>query len=99
MSTSTKAMGRSTHLRVLVAAVAIIAAFMLLAPRSLHGAVTWKECVDGAFADYNSCLMESTSWFNRKLCDLSWEAEMALCSALKLGEIRKAYNEGTPPPS
>jgi hypothetical protein len=99
MSTPTKVMGRGTHLRVLIAAVAVIAAFMLLAPRPAHGAVTWKECVDKAFAEYTSCLMESTSWFNRKLCDFDWEIKTTICSAYAIGDIRKAYNEGSPPPS
>jgi hypothetical protein len=85
-----------TRMRVLTAAVGLLAALFLLAPRDVRGATTnWKECVDEAFAGYNDCLMESTSWFNRKLCDLDWELDTALCTARALGDIKNAFNEGS----
>lgn len=87
--------GGNTRLKVLLASVGLLAALLLVAPRDLSGAESWKECVDGAFADYNSCLMESSSWFNRSLCDLNWELETAVCTAGQLGNIREAFNEGT----
>jgi hypothetical protein len=87
--------GGGARVRVVVAAIGLLAALFLLAPRDLHGADSWKECVDESFADYNDCLMETTSWFNRKLCDINWELEVTLCSAYIIGDIRKAYNEGS----
>lgn len=87
----------STRLRVLLASVGLLAALFLLAPRDLHGAKSWKACVDEAFAEYNECLMESTSWFNRKLCDVNWELEVVLCSAYIAGDIKNAYNDGSEP--
>lgn len=74
----------------------LLAALFLLAPRDLHGAKSFKECIDGTFADYNSCLMESTSWFNRKLCDISWEFEVAVCAAQKVGDVINGYEDGSP---
>lgn len=84
-----------TRMRVVLASIGLLAALFLLAPGSLSGAKSWKGCMDEAFLEYNDCLMESTSWFNRKLCDLNWELEVALCSAYIIGDIRKAYNEGS----
>jgi hypothetical protein len=84
-----------TRMRVVLASIGLLAALFLLAPRDLHGAKSWKACIDEAFLDYNDCLMESTSWFNRKLCDLNWELEVALCSAYIVGDIKNAYNEGS----
>lgn len=81
-------------------AVALVGAAFLFAPRDLYGAeATWKECVDAAFAEYNDCLMESSSWFNRKLCDLDFELEVVICSAAAAGDVKKAWQEGTNEPA
>ena len=83
-------------MRWVLASVGLLGALFLLAPREAYGAKSWKQCVDESFAEYNECLMETTSWFNRKLCDLDWELKVALCSAYIAGDIKNAYNEGSP---
>ncbi|HSK20959.1 MAG TPA: hypothetical protein VK912_17520 [Longimicrobiales bacterium] len=88
--------GGGTRMRWVLASVGLLGALFLLAPREAYGAKSWKQCVDESFAEYNECLMETTSWFNRKLCDLDWELKVALCSAYIAGDIKNAYNEGSP---
>lgn len=88
--------GGGTRLRAVLASLGLLAALFLLAPRELHGEGDWKECVDGAFLDYNDCLMESSSWFNQALCDFNFEFEVALCTAYIVGDIKEAYEEGSP---
>ena len=83
-------------MRLLLASVGLLAALVLLAPRDAYGAKSWKECVDESFGEYNDCLMETTSWFNRKLCDLDWELKVVLCSAYIGGDIKNAFEEGSP---
>ncbi|MGH7446651.1 MAG: hypothetical protein ACREK1_01255 [Longimicrobiales bacterium] len=95
MSARGKVIGSDLRLRVLVAFVGLLAALFLLAPRELHGAKSWKECIDESFADYNSCLTPTTSWFERKLCDIAWEFDAALCTAYIIGDIRNAYEDGS----
>jgi hypothetical protein len=95
MSVRGETIAGSGRMRYVLAAIGLVVALFMLAPGDALGAKTWKECVDDAFADYNDCLMESTSWFNRTLCDLSWELEVAVCTAAKLGDIKNAYNEGS----
>ncbi|HEX2166489.1 MAG TPA: hypothetical protein VHG09_04550 [Longimicrobiales bacterium] len=85
----------SRRTRIMLASLGLLAALFLLAPRDVQGAKTWKGCVDEAFGGYNDCLMESTSWFNRKLCDIDWELEVTLCSAYIIGDIKNAYEDGT----
>lgn len=76
-------------------ASAVVAALVVLARPALGAeAETFQECVDEAFAGYNACLMESDGWFHRKLCDISWELEVAVCAAEKVGEVRRAWNGG-----
>lgn len=94
MSGQGNVIGRGTRLLV-VLALGLAATLFLLAPRSLEGAESWKECVDDAFLEYNACLMESTSWFNQKLCDFNFELEFALCSAYIVGDIKNAYEDGS----
>ena len=52
----------------------------------------WRECTDAAFASYNSCLMESSNWLHRKVCDLAFELDVVACSAKAAGAIRNAWN-------
>ena len=77
--------------RMLLAAAVVLMALLLVVPGRAR-ADGWKACVDGAFVDYNTCLMISTSWFERKLCDLDWEFDVALCTARAVGGIRNAWN-------
>lgn len=81
-----------TRRRVLLATAGLLAALLLFAPRDARA--DWKDCVDKAFAKYNSCLMQTSSWFERALCDLNWEFDMAYCTAGTLGGIRRIYEEG-----
>ena len=81
--------------RALIVSLGVLAVLFAIVPRDLRGAKTWKECVDIAFADYNACLMNAGGWFERKLCDLAFEFDAALCTALIIGDIKKAYNEGS----
>lgn len=39
-------------------------------------------CHDQAWADYNSCLMRYDSSWEKKLCDLAFEADVAWCAAV-----------------
>lgn len=94
MSGQGNVMGGGTRL-LAVLALGLAATLFLLAPRSLEGAESWKECVDDAFLEYNDCLMESTSWFNQKLCDFNFELEFTLCSAYIVGDIKNAYEDGS----
>lgn len=89
-----KSRGGSVRRRTLgmLAALGAAGALYLLVPADARGAEAWKECVDEAFAGYNTCLMNSGGWFERKLCDLDWELEVALCTAKAVGEIRNAWN-------
>lgn len=99
MSVRGEVMGNGMLMKAVLVAVALLGSAFLLAPRALSGAeaAPWKECVDGAFAGYNDCLMESASWFNRKLCDLEFQLEVVKCSAAAAGDVKKAWNEGSDP--
>lgn len=90
-----RVMRDSARRALVLASVGLLAVLLLLAPRDLQGAESWKECVDGAFAEYNDCLMESTSWFNQALCDLNWEFQVAVCTAAAFGDVKNAYEEGS----
>ncbi|MBR9989600.1 MAG: hypothetical protein KFH98_07585 [Gemmatimonadetes bacterium] len=85
----------SARRTLVLASVGLLAVLFLLVPRDLQGAKTWKECIDDSFAEYNECLMESTSWFNRALCDLNWELQVAVCTASAFGDIKNAYEDGS----
>lgn len=51
----------------------------------------FSECVDDAFAEYNSCLMDSSWWFSRLICDLDFEADVVKCGAEQGGLIQGAW--------
>lgn len=95
MTARGRVIGSEWRMRVLLAFTGLLAALFMLAPRELHGAKSWKECIDESFADYNACLSPTTSWFERKLCDIAWEFDAALCTALIIGDIKNAFNEGS----
>lgn len=81
---------RVTAAALLVPGLALAAATM---PRPAHAAEEdWKECVDEATADYNSCLVNAVGRWDRWLCDVNWELEVALCTAEAIGKIRDAAN-------
>lgn len=91
MSARGEVLGGLIRRRMMIAALVLVAALLALAPRDVRGQ-TWKDCVDGSFAGYNECLTGSSGWFDRKLCDISWEFEVALCTAQAVGEIRHAWS-------
>jgi hypothetical protein len=78
----------------------VVPALVMLSFISLGGpaaaeeweAGTWRKCVDSATLDYNTCLMEAGSGFSRMICDVSWEIDVAVCTAKAIGEIRGALN-------
>lgn len=90
MSARNEGMRGGARLRLLLASMAALIALLLLAPGRLNA--DWKSCVDESFVQYNSCLMDAGGWFERKLCDLDWEFDVALCTARAVGEIRDAWN-------
>jgi hypothetical protein len=79
--------------RHILAGVLVLPLLALAVPQTASAeAGEWRHCIDDAFADYNSCLMESEAWLSRKICDLSWELDVVLCTAQRLGEINAALN-------
>jgi hypothetical protein len=74
----------------------LLGALFLIGPPDVQGAKSFfSQCMDTAFADYNECLMESSSWFSQKLCDFSWEFDAAYCTAAAIGDVKKGYEEGS----
>lgn len=49
-------------------------------PQPAEAAVAATTCADGAWAAYNECLVESESFFGKKLCDLDFMAAYYLCA-------------------
>lgn len=90
MSVREKVRGVDMRLRVLLASVGLLAALFLLAPRALHGD-TWKQCIDGSFADYNSCLSSTDSRFEKFLCDVAWELDVVACTSKAIGGIKDNF--------
>lgn len=99
MSAREKVSGVDMRLWVLLASVSLLAALFLLAPRDLHGAKTWKQCIDSSFADYNACLSSTDSRFERFLCDVAWELDVAVCTATTFGDVKEGYEEGSDGPA
>jgi hypothetical protein len=97
MSAREKVTGVDMRLRVLLASVGLLAALFLLAPRDLHGAKTWKQCIDSSFADYNACLSATDSKFEKFLCDVAWELDVVVCSSKAVGDVRDGYENGSDP--
>jgi hypothetical protein len=82
----------ATHLRVLLVAGALML-LAALAPHAVRAETEeagWKECMDHEWADYNSCLLNSGTAWERKLCDIYFEAGVVLCGAKYVGEVKKA---------
>ena len=59
----------------------LLAVAALAVPRPAAGALALRECTNAAWADYNSCLMETSSWWVQKGCDISFQAEYVRCWA------------------
>jgi hypothetical protein len=70
----------------------VLATGVRAAEEDKEAGTVWKECMDKAFAHYNSCLMESDGWFHRKVCDLAFELDAVACAAKAAGTIRNAWN-------
>ena len=64
------------------------------APAEAAVAKTLEECVDGEWADYNSCLMNAGTSWGRKMCDIYFQAGVALCAAKYAGEVKTALESG-----
>lgn len=83
--------------RLLMGTVAAIITLMLIAlswkPARAEVA-TLKECMDATWADYNTCLMEAGTKWGRKLCDIYFSADAALCTAKYIGEFKEGLSEG-----
>ena len=47
-----------------------------------------KECLDTVTLDYNKCLMEAGTRWERFVCDLIWQAEWTACWSEIVGEIK-----------
>jgi hypothetical protein len=95
MSAREKVAGVDMRLRALLVSVGLLAALFLLAPRDLQGAKSWKQCIDGSFADYNSCLSSTDSRFEKFLCDVAWEIDVVVCSSRAAGDVRDGYERGS----
>jgi len=86
----------ATHTRLLLGAAAV----MLLAaaaPRALRAETetqTWKECMDAEWKDYNGCLLDSATSFQRRVCDIFFEAGVTLCGAKWVGDVKRAASGG-----
>lgn len=87
MRTNVRTMGTTALAGVLALAMLLVPA----APANAQEDDGWVECMNESFAGYNDCLMESSGWFWRMLCDLDWELEVTECSAEAVGQIRGAY--------
>lgn len=40
------------------------------------------KCQDGAWADYNKCLMSTNVKWEKSLCDLAFQADVAWCASV-----------------
>lgn len=85
-----------TRFHAALVSLGLLAALLLLAPRDLQGAKSFfAACMDDSFAGYNECLMESSSWFHRAVCDLSWEFDASYCLAASIGDVKNGYEDGS----
>jgi hypothetical protein len=93
MHTNERSIVAGVWRHILLAGLLVLPLLVLVVPRAASAdAGEWRECVDDAFAEYNSCLMQSELRLSRMICDLSWELDVVLCTAERLGEIRAALN-------
>lgn len=93
---------RSTSNRRARAKLAALAIFpvLLLAPiasRALHAEVSESEsgpgtdfiaCTDRAWADYNRCLLNASESWEKRLCDIAFEADAAWCGSVYWRRLR-----------
>ncbi|NJD11638.1 MAG: hypothetical protein FIB01_14790 [Gemmatimonadetes bacterium] len=65
-------------------------ALLLLAPAPAPAAVAsdLKICTDKAWADYNVCLTQTMSEWERTGCDVGFSTDYALCWARYFGVIK-----------
>lgn len=76
MSTTTpRARGRALYALAITAAA--LGSTASLASPARAGDL--RDCTNAAWADYNACLMETNSSWVRLGCDISFQAEYALC--------------------
>lgn len=73
-------------------ATLLFAATAVVPPRANAAEEDLRKCVDGAWADYNECLVGSSTSWGKKLCDIYFQAEVVLCSAKYIGEVKKSFN-------
>lgn len=65
-------------------------ALLLLSPARAPAAEAsnLKACTNGAWAEYNSCLVDSYSGWERTECDITFSSDYALCYARYFGLVR-----------
>lgn len=73
-----------------LSALLLLGVMLLTNAQQANAQEDFSECVDGAFAEYNSCLMNSTWWLSRTICDLDFEADVVRCGAEQVGQIKGA---------
>ncbi|HEX6132799.1 MAG TPA: hypothetical protein VFZ24_02375 [Longimicrobiales bacterium] len=69
--------------RSVVLATLMTAAAAVVAPAADAEHEIVPTCTDGAWADYNSCLVGAGSEFGRRMCDLRFVLDLTLCAYLE----------------
>lgn len=80
----------ATHRRFLLGA-ALLMAVALAVPQRAEAAAEadYKKCFDDAWAEYNSCLLDAATKFQRLTCDIFFEADAVICGAKFVGVVTK----------
>ena len=73
-----------------LAALALFALLPLLMSAPATGTSMLATCTDSAWSDYNTCLVDSSTWWMRTGCDVGFSADYAYCWAKYAGEFRGA---------
>jgi hypothetical protein len=80
--------GRSRSANRALAALPLLALlFLLPAPAPAATASELRVCTDRAWADYNTCLVESGTEWQRTGCDVGFSTDYTLCWARYIGII------------
>lgn len=68
-------------------------ALLLLAPAAAPAATSseLKQCTDKAWAEYNTCLVQTSSEWERNGCDVAFSTDYAMCWAKYLGTIKAFF--------